>query len=73
MCRLHREVNDCPANLNSLIVSWQQGCSLLDQDQGSKLRLVVLKHELSVFKLDFGMTAGDRDIVDSKVRLMTTT
>ena len=62
---LDREVDDRAADLNSLVETWQERCTLFDEDKCAKLALVVFKEELSSFKLDFGMAARHRDIIDT--------
>ena len=50
---LDREVNDCATNLHCLVESRQKWRPLFDQDQCSKLALVVLQEELSPLELNF--------------------
>lgn len=55
--RLDAEVDHCAAHLNCLVVPRQKRRALLDQHQSAKLTLIILKHELAVFKLDFGVAS----------------
>lgn len=57
MSSLHREVYYCSTHLDSLVIAWEQGCPLLDQNEGAEFGLVILKHKLTVFKLNFGVAA----------------
>ena len=51
------EINNCSANLNCFVEAGQKGGSLLNEHKGSKLRLVILKHELSIFKFNLCMAS----------------
>ena len=62
---LNREVDHRAANLHRLVVPWQERRPLFDEDKRAKLALVVFEQELSSFKLDFGMAARHRYIVDT--------
>lgn len=70
---LDREIDHGASNLHCFVVARQEGRSLLDQNEGPELALVVLEHELSVLKLDFGVTARHRDIVDAQVAFVAAT
>ena len=50
---LHREVDNSASNLHGLVKAGQKWCSLFDQNECSKLALVVLKEEFSSLELNF--------------------
>lgn len=62
-----REVDNCAAYLYRLVKPWQEGSSLLNQNQGTEFALVVFKKKAASFELDLRVAAGDGDIVDPKV------
>jgi len=70
---LDREIDHGATHLHCFVVARQEGRSLLDQNEGAELALVVLKHELPVLKLDFGVAARHRDIVDAQVAFVAAT
>lgn len=70
---LDREIDHGATHLHCFVVARQERRSLLDQNEGPKLALVVLKHELPVLKLDFGVAARHRDIVDAQVAFVAAT
>lgn len=69
---LYREVDDSATNLNGLVVTWQKRGPLLDENESSKLALVILKKEFALFKLDFGVTSADRNVINAQVTFMAT-
>ena len=69
---LYREVDDSATNLNGLVVTWQKRGPLLDENESSKLALVILKEEFALFKLNFGVTSADRNVINAQVTFMAT-
>ena len=69
---LHREVDDSAADLNGLVVTWQKRGPLLDENESSKLALVILQKEFAFFKLDLGVTSADRNVINAQVTFVAT-
>ena len=65
-----REVYDSAPNLHGFVVERQQRGPLFHENQRSELRCVVFEEELAILKLDFGMAATDRNIIDPQVALV---
>lgn len=46
---------------------------MLDQNECTKLALVIFEHELSILEFDFSVTTRHRNVINPQVRLVTTT
>jgi len=68
--RFRREVDYSAPNLHRLIVKWGKGRALLDQNESAEFRVVVLEHELAIFKFDARVAPTDGNIVDAQVALV---
>lgn len=68
---LGRKVDDGAAHLHCLVIELDEWRALLDQNKGTKLRIVVLEEELAVLELDASVATTDGDVVDSQIAFMT--
>jgi len=67
---LYAEVDHGSADLDSLIVEWDEGTSLFDEDHGAEFRVIVFENEFTVHELDHGVHSRDGDIVYSQISVV---
>lgn len=67
---LDRKVDHSATDLNGFVVTGKEWSPLLDQNESSKLTLVVLEHELAVFEFDLRVASTNRNVVDAEVALV---
>lgn len=64
------EVDNGTADLYSLVVQRNKRASLFDKYHSSKFRVVILKNEFTILKLDHGVYSGDGDVVYAQVSIV---
>ena len=67
------EVDDRTADLYRSTLAWENLKASLDHHKGAKFTEVVKEDELVVEEFNLSVIAGDRDIIDSKVLIKSTT
>lgn len=55
----HAEVDHRAADLDSLVVKWEERRPLLHEDHGAELTVIILEDKLTILELDHGMDSGD--------------
>ena len=69
----HCKIYHSSTNLHGFVVVREKRSPLVYEDKGSKFGHVIFQEELPIFVFDHCVQAGDRNVVDSQVRLVAST